>query len=145
VRAGLLAIELVLEKGRRLGRRVSSDEGGGTRKTSVASRVGNAWKVLAARNRSTRCSKHGDLCRGAEGTRVLEVLAKDAPNNTRASCQEARKSLSRLRGADRNRTDDGGFADLCLTTWLRRRTLWANNLGRTTANLKAERGRFCRH
>jgi hypothetical protein len=24
-------------------------------------------------------------------------------------------------GADRNRTDDGGFADLCLTTWLRRR------------------------
>jgi hypothetical protein len=26
----------------------------------------------------------------------------------------------RTRGADRNRTDDGGFADLCLTTWLRR-------------------------
>ena len=25
------------------------------------------------------------------------------------------------RGADRSRTGDGGFADLCLTTWLRRR------------------------
>ena len=23
-------------------------------------------------------------------------------------------------GGDRSRTDDGGFADLCLTTWLRR-------------------------
>jgi hypothetical protein len=30
-------------------------------------------------------------------------------------------SRSAARGADRNRTDDGGFADLCLTTWLRRR------------------------
>src|SRR5262245_25197765 len=26
-------------------------------------------------------------------------------------------------GGDRNRTDDKGFADLCLTTWLRRRPL----------------------
>src|SRR5919107_2546245 len=27
---------------------------------------------------------------------------------------------------------NGGFADLCLTTWLRRRMLWANNLARVS-------------
>ena len=31
-------------------------------------------------------------------------------------------SADLLRGASRNRTGDGGFADLCLTAWLRRHT-----------------------
>src|SRR6476660_423562 len=40
---------------------------------------------------------------------------------------------------------DGGFADLCLTTWLRRRMLWANNLARLSHRPQGHCGRFCGH
>ena len=40
---------------------------------------------------------------------------------------------------------NGGFADLCLTTWLRRRMLWANNLARLSRQPQGRCGRFCGH
>ena len=48
-------------------------------------------------------------------------------------------------GDAQNRTGDGGFADLCLTTWLRRRMLRANNLGRSTLDLKVPVGEHSAH
>ena len=43
-----------------------------------------------------------------------------SPTELRA-CVMCRRTLARsVGGADRNRTGDGGFADLCLTAWLRR-------------------------
>src|SRR5947209_4433034 len=48
----------------------------------------------------------------------LKVALKSATR--RASKPLSQKEM--FEGGDRNRTDDKGFADLCLTTWLRRHT-----------------------
>ncbi len=51
----------------------------------------------------------------------VKSFPKIFPQTEKAAPRSGPKSLSALRGAGRNRTVDGGFADLCLTTWLRRR------------------------
>jgi hypothetical protein len=64
----------------------------------------------------------------------IRTFPNSFPKAPGPPCQEARKFLSHLRGADRNRTDDGGFADLCLTTWLRRLVLpWDSTSDRRKA------------
>ncbi len=45
------------------------------------------------------------------------VIVADSPHPARVT----RNSIRTFGGADRIRTGDGGFANLCLTTWLRRR------------------------
>jgi hypothetical protein len=52
--------------------------------------------------------------------RMPAALSINAPEALQKSATIRKAQI--LRGADRNRTDDGSFADSCLTTWRRRRT-----------------------
>ncbi len=62
------------------------------------------------------------------GKRFGGLLRAPRAGNAASQGSERDHQGSGEQGAGENRTHDGGFADLCLTTWLRRRMLWANNL-----------------
>ena len=77
----------------------------------------------------TGCHPERSGRNGCEVEGPLPVRPERGPSTPPASratlrmtCPSHASRLSLLdQGADRSRTGDGGFADLCLTTWLRRR------------------------
>ena len=68
---------------------------------------------------------------------------KNRVKNERAARSSGPKSLREAEAPGGFEPPHRGFADLCLTTWLRRRMLWVNNLAQKSGRSQGHRGRIC--